>query len=65
MAKPETPMMTLQNIPNQPRRQPVKVAGPYRKQTISFNEFLISAVAHIAIAGILAYAVLGMAGAWE
>jgi hypothetical protein len=58
-------MMTLTNFPNQPRRQPVKVAGPYRKQTISFNEFVLSALAHIAIAGIMAYAVLGMAGAWE
>jgi hypothetical protein len=58
-------MMTLQNLPNQPRRQPVRIEGPYRRKTISFNEFLISAVAHIAIAGILAYAVLGMAGAWE
>ena len=56
-------MMTLHNFPNQPRRQPVQVSGPHRK--ISFNEFLLSAVAHIAIAGILAYAVLGMAGVWD
>jgi hypothetical protein len=57
-------MMTLHNFPSQ-KRQPVRVAGPYRKQTISFNEFLLSALAHIAIAGIMAYAVLGMAGVWD
>jgi hypothetical protein len=56
-------MMTLTNFPNQPRRQPVQVSGPHRK--ISFNEFLLSALAHIAIAGIMAYAVLGMAGVWD
>ena len=55
-------MMTLTNFPNQPRRQPVQVSGPHRRPN-SFNEFLLSAVAHIAIAGILIYALLGMAGA--
>jgi hypothetical protein len=58
-------MMTLQNFPNQPRRQPVRLDGPYRRKTISFNEFLISAIGHIAVAGILIYSLLGMAGAWD
>jgi hypothetical protein len=57
-------MMTLNNFPQSPKRQPVQVSGPHRRK-ISFNEFLLSAVAHIAIAGILAYAVLGMAGVWD
>lgn len=57
-------MMTLTNFPNQ-KPQPMKVEGPYRRKTISFNEFLISAIGHIAIAGILIYSLLGMAGAWD
>jgi hypothetical protein len=55
-------MMTLTNFPQPPKRQPVQVSGPHRRP-ISFNEFLISAATYIAIAGILIYALLGMAGA--
>lgn len=56
-------MIQLHKFPTPPR-QPVRVSGPHRRP-ISFNEFLVSALAHIAIAGLLFYAILGMAGAWE
>lgn len=46
-------MMTLRNY------QPVN--GPYRRR-LDWKEIAISAIGHVAIGGILAYAVLGMAG---
>ena len=51
-------MITLNNY------RPSPVTGPYRRP-IRWTEIIISAIGHIAIAVILAYAVLGMAGAWE
>lgn len=43
-----------------------EIEGPYRpRRVISFNEFLLSVITHLAIGGLLAYAILGMAGAWE
>ena len=40
------------------------VTGPYRRR-VNWLELALSALGHIAIAGIFAYAVLGMAGAWD
>lgn len=51
-------MMTIKNF------QPVNLDGPYVRR-IRWIEYAVSAIGHIAIAGILAYAVLGMAGAWD
>ena len=40
------------------------VTGPYRRR-VNWLEIALSAIGHVAIALILAYAVLGMAGAWD
>lgn len=40
------------------------VTGPYRRR-VNWPALILSALAHAAIALILAYAVLGMAGAWD
>lgn len=40
------------------------VTGPYRRR-VNWLALALSAIGHIAIATILAYAVLGMAGAWD
>ena len=51
-------MMTIKNY------QPVNLDGPYVRR-IRWIEYAASAIGHILIASILAYAVLGMAGAWD
>lgn len=40
------------------------VTGLYRRR-VNWMEIALSAIAHVAFATILAYAVLGMAGAWD
>ena len=40
------------------------VTGPYRRR-VNWPALILSALAHAAIGAILAYAVLGMAGAWD
>ena len=50
--------MTVKNY------QPVNIDGPYLRK-IRLAEIVLSAIGHIVIALILAYAVLGMAGAWD
>jgi len=50
--------MTIKNY------QPVNLDGPYVRR-IRWIEFTVSAIGHVAIAVILAYALLGMAGAWD
>lgn len=47
-----------------PKYQPVNLDGPYVRR-IRWIEYAASAIGHILIASILAYAVLGMAGAWD
>ena len=51
-------MMTIKNY------QPVTINGPYLRK-LRIAEFVISAIGYVAISGILAYAVLGMCGAWQ
>jgi hypothetical protein len=51
-------MMTLNNY------RPSPIRGPYRRR-VNWLEIALSALAHIIFASILAYAVLGMAGAWD
>ena len=51
-------MMTIKNY------QPVTINVPYLRK-LRIAEFVISALGHVAIGGILAYAVLGMAGVWQ
>ena len=51
-------MITIKNY------QPVNLYGPYARR-IRWIEYAVSAIGHILIAVILAYAVLGMAGAWD
>lgn len=40
------------------------VTGPYRRR-INWPALILSALAHVAIGAIFAYAVLGMAGVWD
>lgn len=42
----------------------VPFTGPYRRR-VNWLEIALSAIGHVLIAVILAYAVLGMAGAWD
>ena len=49
-------MITLQNN--------VPVTGPYRRSA-NWPALILSALAHVAIGTLMAYAVLGMAGAWD
>lgn len=51
-------MMTIKNY------QPVTINGPYLRK-LRIAEFAISALGHVAIGSLLAYAVLGMCGAWD
>lgn len=47
-----------------PKYQPVNLDGPYRRRLRAL-EIAVSAIGHIAIAAILAYAVVGMTGAFD
>lgn len=47
-----------------PRYQPMTINGPYLRK-LRIAEIVLSAIAHVAIAVIFAYSVLGMAGAWD
>ena len=51
-------MMTIKNY------QPVTINGPYLRK-LRIAEFVISAIGHVAIGSLLAYAVLGMCGVWQ
>lgn len=42
----------------------VPFTGPYRRR-VRLLDILVSAVGYFAIGAILAYAILGMAGAWD
>jgi CBS-domain-containing membrane protein len=54
-------MITLHRYP---QRQPVKVAGPYRRD-LNWKEVAISLIGHAAIGIVLAVSVVGMAGGFD